>query len=349
MPSLPLPYVVKAPRQGSTVGVYIVKEESESRPGDRGGGEIRQPAADRGIHRGGGIDGGDRGAAGAADHHDQAEGWDFTISRTSTRSSIRRRGAGAEHYCPAPLPEKVARLIREIALAAHGSLGLEVYSRVDFILSRDGEPYVLEINTIPGMTEASLLPEAAGVAGIGYGELCERIIELSLARIQKEETPRRMKAKAKAGAGAQSTGLIAQAAQAAAPAGCEGALARGEPATEPAGAGVAERAVSVLRGGWGNRLWRAGGAAAVFLAEPGLQPGGGGHPYGWVADAGPDHRGDGHSRGEEYFRDQPLGGAEGTDGAAAGGAGGDRAHPAEQAVDRYRGAETGGVGDGEGR
>jgi D-alanine-D-alanine ligase len=84
----------------------------------------------------------------------------------------------------------VTRLIQEIALAAHGALGLEVYSRVDFILTPDGDPYVLEINTIPGMTEVSLLPEAAGVAGIGYGELCERIIELSLIRTKKRRLQR---------------------------------------------------------------------------------------------------------------------------------------------------------------
>jgi D-alanine-D-alanine ligase-like ATP-grasp enzyme len=59
---------------------------------------------------------------------------------------------------------------------------LEVYSRVDVLLSESGEASVLEINTIPGMTQASLLPEAAGVAGISYPELCERIIVLSLAR-----------------------------------------------------------------------------------------------------------------------------------------------------------------------
>ncbi len=61
--------------------------------------------------------------------------------------------------------------------------GCEVYSRVDVILPDEGEPTVLEINTIPGMTEASLLPEAAAVAGIGYPELCARIIELSRKRM----------------------------------------------------------------------------------------------------------------------------------------------------------------------
>ena len=58
---------------------------------------------------------------------------------------------------------------------------MKVYSRVDVILSEVERPFVLEINTIPGMTETSLLPDAAAVAGISYPELCARIIELSLA------------------------------------------------------------------------------------------------------------------------------------------------------------------------
>jgi len=59
---------------------------------------------------------------------------------------------------------------------------LQVYGRVDVILSDSGEPFVLEVNTIPGMTEASLLPEAAAAASIGYVDLCARIVELSRAR-----------------------------------------------------------------------------------------------------------------------------------------------------------------------
>jgi hypothetical protein len=180
----------------------------------------------------------------------------------------------------------MTRLIQEIALAAHGALGLEIYSRVDFILSRDGYPYVLEINTIPGMTEASLLPEAAGVAGIGYGELCERVIELSLAR-EKKRGFRGYESEADhhASAAKKPAGFLKETAQAAASTGCEGALAGGDTAAEPAGAGVAEHGDFVLRGGGGHRVWGAGGAAAVFLAESGLQSGGGEHPHGRLADA----------------------------------------------------------------
>ena len=66
------------------------------------------------------------------------------------------------------------------AVAAYKALNVEVYGRVDVLLTDDGKPYVLEINTIPGMTSASLFPKAAKAAGISYGELCTRIAEVSL-------------------------------------------------------------------------------------------------------------------------------------------------------------------------
>ena len=55
-----------------------------------------------------------------------------------------------------------------------------MYARADFIVTQDGTPWFLEINTLPGMTPTSLLPQEAAAAGMGYGELCERIIEASL-------------------------------------------------------------------------------------------------------------------------------------------------------------------------
>ena len=90
-------------------------------------------------------------------------------------------GGGAEHVCPAQIPAGLTSKIQDLSLLAVESLGLKVYSRVDVMLSERNEPFVLEINTIPGMTEASLLPEAATAVGIPYPELCARIIELSLA------------------------------------------------------------------------------------------------------------------------------------------------------------------------
>ncbi|MEO0453750.1 MAG: D-alanine--D-alanine ligase [Verrucomicrobiota bacterium] len=85
-----------------------------------------------------------------------------------------------EHLCPAPLDADQVEAIQAAALSAHQSLGCTVYSRVDFILDSSGEFYALEVNTIPGMTPLSLLPEAAAEAGISFAQLCTNIIELSM-------------------------------------------------------------------------------------------------------------------------------------------------------------------------
>lgn len=86
----------------------------------------------------------------------------------------------AEEFCPAPIPAESEKRLGEAALAVFHALGLSVYARADFIVTEDGTPWFLEINTLPGMTPTSLLPQEAAAAGIGYGELCERIIEESL-------------------------------------------------------------------------------------------------------------------------------------------------------------------------
>lgn len=87
---------------------------------------------------------------------------------------------GAREICPAPIPERCAREMGEMALSLHRALGLAVYSRADFILDGEGVPWCLETNTLPGMTPASLLPKSAAAAGLTYPELCQKIAELSL-------------------------------------------------------------------------------------------------------------------------------------------------------------------------
>ena len=88
--------------------------------------------------------------------------------------------AAAAEICPAPIGEEETKLLQETALKFHRALGLSVYSRTDFILDGEGRAWCLEVNTLPGMTPASLIPKAAAVAGMSYGELCEKIVELSL-------------------------------------------------------------------------------------------------------------------------------------------------------------------------
>src|SRR5437899_13028631 len=91
-------------------------------------------------------------------------------------------GGGAEHVCPAKIDAAKTKEIQDLALRAFRAAGLQVYARVDAILSENGQPFILEINTIPGMTEASLLPEAAAAAGISYVDLCARITALARRR-----------------------------------------------------------------------------------------------------------------------------------------------------------------------
>jgi D-alanine-D-alanine ligase len=85
-----------------------------------------------------------------------------------------------EYICPADLPQEMAQHIREKSLIAHKALCCKAYSRVDFRLNSKGEYFCLEINTLPGMTELSLVPKAASAVGMTFPELLNKIIELSL-------------------------------------------------------------------------------------------------------------------------------------------------------------------------
>jgi D-alanine-D-alanine ligase len=87
---------------------------------------------------------------------------------------------GSQYQCPADLDLETTMAVQAAALAAHRSLGVEIYSRVDVLLDAQNRPFVLEANTIPGMTETSLLPMAAAAVGISFPALCEKIASLSL-------------------------------------------------------------------------------------------------------------------------------------------------------------------------
>ena len=87
----------------------------------------------------------------------------------------------AREIFPADLAEAEARRARELALRVHRALKLSGFSRVDFILDADGEPWCLEANALPGMTSNSLVPQAAAASGIGFPELCDRIVRAAAA------------------------------------------------------------------------------------------------------------------------------------------------------------------------
>ena len=85
-----------------------------------------------------------------------------------------------DYFCPADFDAAVTRAIQEAALGAFRAIGGRDYSRVDVMVRANGEPIVLEVNTLPGMTETSLLPKAAAAAGISYAQLCQKMIDLAL-------------------------------------------------------------------------------------------------------------------------------------------------------------------------
>lgn len=85
--------------------------------------------------------------------------------------------AATRYVCPAPLSPKLESLLREQTLCAYQAIGCRGAARVDFRIHTNGRPYILELNTIPGMTERSLLPMAAGQDGLTYDDLVERILE----------------------------------------------------------------------------------------------------------------------------------------------------------------------------
>jgi len=183
-PTIPLPIVIKPPREGSTVGVIIVKSEreldlaiAEAAKYDH---ELLVEEFIAGRELTVGILG-DK-ALPILEIIPKGGFYDFTNKYPFLNPQA---GGGAEHVCPAKIDKKKTKEIQELALRAHRSVGLQVYSRVDVLLPEDGVATVLELNTIPGMTEASLLPEAAAAAGITYVELCTRIIELSRARSER--------------------------------------------------------------------------------------------------------------------------------------------------------------------
>ncbi|MFN6017922.1 MAG: D-alanine--D-alanine ligase [Verrucomicrobiota bacterium] len=178
LPSFAAPFVVKPPREGSSVGVNIVRSQDQAAKAMADAAKYGDDILVEEF-----VDGMEL-TVGIVD--DQAlpvvhiippEGVYDMASKYPWLSGAK----GSQYICPADLDAATTRAVQEAALAAHRSLGVEIYSRVDVLLDASNRPFVLEANTIPGMTETSLLPKAAAATGISFGDLCARIAELSLA------------------------------------------------------------------------------------------------------------------------------------------------------------------------
>jgi D-alanine-D-alanine ligase len=89
---------------------------------------------------------------------------------------------GSTHIVPARIDGDLAARLQMLALSVHRLIGLRDYSRTDFIVSKEGRPYILEINTLPGLTPTSILPDACAAVGISYQALVDRLVGYALAR-----------------------------------------------------------------------------------------------------------------------------------------------------------------------
>jgi D-alanine-D-alanine ligase len=178
------PLIVKPAVEGSTIGVSIVRTPSEWQAAlalahryDREavvetyipGHEITVPVL-RDVH----------GVRALPTIEIVAPGgfYDYAAKYTKGRS---------RYLCPAPLPKRVTQLVTDLAIRAYEVLGCDGAARVDFRVTPRGKAYLLEVNTIPGMTETSLLPMAAAKAGMDYDTLTERILLSALRRAEAKE------------------------------------------------------------------------------------------------------------------------------------------------------------------
>ena len=171
--TLGLPLIVKPSKQGSTVGLSIVKERDQLLPA------IRE----------------------AFKHDDEVMLEQFIAGRELTVSILGNRALPvgeiiskkeiydyeakytpgmAEEIFPAALSETEAAAVQEQAQRTFAALKLSGCARIDFRMTTDGQFYCLEANTLPGMTATSLVPQAAAAAGISFPELCERIAQLAI-------------------------------------------------------------------------------------------------------------------------------------------------------------------------
>lgn len=175
-PQLSLPLVVKPPCEGSSVGVHVVRDEAEWEPALRDAARYGRNVLVESFIKGRELT--------VAVLDDVALPVVEIVPREGFYNMENKYpwlsgGAGSEYHCPALLTEEATARVQQAALAAHRALGVEVYSRVDVLLDDEDQPYVLEVNTLPGMTETSLLPKAAAQAGLGFEELCLKIAALS--------------------------------------------------------------------------------------------------------------------------------------------------------------------------
>ncbi len=170
---LGLPVVVKPSKQGSTVGLTLVKKREDLAPAIEEAGKYDDEVMIERFIPGRELTVGILGeiALPVGEILPKHEIYDYECKYTA--------GMATEEF-PAKLSPEATEKVQQQAVAAFKALKLRGYARIDFRLTSEGEFYCLEANTLPGMTELSLIPQGAAAMGISFPELCERIVRLAL-------------------------------------------------------------------------------------------------------------------------------------------------------------------------
>lgn len=171
--ALGLPVIVKPSKQGSTVGLTIVKRREQLQPAIEAAFEHDDEVMIERFIPGRELTVGILGDAvlPVGEIISKNEIYDYEAKYTP--------GMATEEF-PAKLSESETKTVQALAKKAFDALKLRGYARIDFRMSTDGTFYCLEANTLPGMTQTSLIPQAAAAAGIGFPELCDRIVQIAL-------------------------------------------------------------------------------------------------------------------------------------------------------------------------
>jgi D-alanine-D-alanine ligase len=170
--TLPLPVVVKPPRQGSSIGVTIVHEEADWDDALAEAFKLDEEVLVEAYIAGRELTVGIVGEQVLPVIEIRAPEGNYNYRAKYTKGMT-------EYHVPAPIGDEATRACQDMAWRAFAALGCRGMARVDIRMAQDGTLYVLELNTIPGFTETSLLPKAARAAGIEFPELCQRILNLA--------------------------------------------------------------------------------------------------------------------------------------------------------------------------
>ena len=171
-----LPLVVKAPTQGSTIGISFVHQLEELGPALELAFKYDPQALVEEF-----ISGTEVTASILGNQEPVALPLIEIVSATGVYDYEAKYTVGmSDHIMPPRIPEEQQQIIKDLALKTYNALGCKGLSRVDFIITDAGQPYILEVNTLPGMTETSLFPDAARAAGIEFPDLVEKLVQLAL-------------------------------------------------------------------------------------------------------------------------------------------------------------------------